>query len=58
MDFSIVIPAFNEKNRLLPFLKNLSLQIKESKLSGEIIIVDDGGLQASYQTYLAVAASS
>jgi len=41
-DISIIIPAFNEKNRLPLFLKNLVPYCTSQKRTSEIIIVDDG----------------
>lgn len=52
MDFSIVIPAFNEKERLSSFLFNLTEEISKSNLNGEIIIVDDGSRKDDYRYYL------
>ncbi|MBF0521483.1 MAG: glycosyltransferase [Candidatus Omnitrophica bacterium] len=50
-DFSLVIPAYNEGDRLEVFLKELVLQMKGSHLSGEIIVVDDGSLEKDRNAY-------
>lgn len=55
MDFSIIIPAFNEKNRLPPFLSDLAENLKEAPLSAEILVVDDGSREEDYQAYLKTA---
>lgn len=51
MNFSIIIPAFNERKRLPVFLNNLVKDIKESGLSCEVIIVDDGSTKENYKSY-------
>jgi len=51
MDFSIIIPAFNEKERLPPFMLSLVTQMQKINLKGEIIIVDDGGSNHDYLSY-------
>ena len=51
-DFSIVIPAFNEGERLPGFLKALAQALPGLPVSGEVIVVDDGSLpehRAQYQ---------
>jgi len=57
MDFSIVIPALNEKTRLPPFLLALAKKLQEEPLNAEIIVVDDGGREGDYQAYLKTASS-
>ena len=52
MNFSIIIPAFNEKERLPPFMLSLVTQMQKISLKGEIIIVDDGGSNDDYLSYL------
>ena len=52
MDFSIIIPAFNEKDRLPKFLLSLVNDLNKINLNGEIIIVDDGSRNQDYQSYL------
>ncbi len=41
-EISIVIPAFNESNRILPTLNITHAYFKDKKINFEIIIVDDG----------------
>jgi glycosyltransferase involved in cell wall biosynthesis len=51
-DFSIVIPAYNEGERLPDFLKALVREVSKLPFSGEVIIVDDGSRpehRAQYQ---------
>jgi dolichyl-phosphate beta-glucosyltransferase len=50
-DFSIIIPAYNEGERLPAFLKELVRELAAEPLFGEIIIVDDGGLPAHHARY-------
>jgi len=52
VDFSIIIPAFNEKDRLPKFLLSLVNDLNKINLNGEIIIVDDGSRNQDYQSYL------
>ena len=42
MDFSIVIPAFNEERRLAKTLDKVRLYLKLRKMDSEVIVVDDG----------------
>lgn len=49
MDFSIIIPAYNEKTRLPSFLSGLVRSIVDSRLDGEMIIVDDGSDEENYR---------
>lgn len=57
MDFSIIIPAFNEKGRLPPFLSALVEEISQTSYKAEIIIVDDGGSKENHQVYLNAVSS-
>lgn len=50
--FSLIIPAFNEKERLPQFLFSLSEEIIKSNLIGEVIIVDDGSAEEHQKAYL------
>ncbi len=52
MDFSIVIPTYNERNRLPQFLINLAQEIGSAKLDAEIIVIDDGSAEEHYKKYL------
>ncbi|HTZ11744.1 MAG TPA: glycosyltransferase [Candidatus Margulisiibacteriota bacterium] len=49
--FSIIIPAFNEKERLPAFLPGLKEILAKERLSGEIIVVDDGSSTADQRVY-------
>lgn len=55
MDFSVIIPAYNEKDRLPPFLAELLVEIGNAGLKGEIIIVDDGSSEAHRCVYSGLA---
>lgn len=54
MDFSIVIPAFNEKERLSGFFLSLVDALSRINLEGEIIIVDDGSREEDHRSYLSL----
>jgi len=41
-DLSIVIPAYNEENRIIDTLEKVDKYIKEKNINAEIIVVDDG----------------
>jgi dolichyl-phosphate beta-glucosyltransferase len=51
MQISIIIPAFNERYRLPPFLSDLTRDISKLNLDAEIIIVDDGSAPEDYLVY-------
>ena len=57
MDFSVVIPAFNERNRLPSFLSRLAERVGSSGAAGEIIVVDDGGREDDHRAYAEAARS-
>lgn len=44
---SVVIPAYNEQNRLAPSLERIASYLKDSGIDGEIVIVDDGSVDAT-----------
>src|SRR4030067_3695143 len=44
---SIIIPAYNEENRILPTLKAVNEFFREENLFYEIIIVNDGSLDST-----------
>ncbi len=52
-DISIIIPAFNEAKRLPPFLDTVVSFCKGSRLTYEIVVVDDGSTDRTF----AIAAS-
>ncbi|MEA2645114.1 MAG: hypothetical protein QOE92_197 [Chloroflexota bacterium] len=41
-DLSVVVPAYNERNRLPPSLRAIDAYLRERGLPGELIVVDDG----------------
>ena len=47
IDFSFVIPAFNEESRIRSTLEQLANFLSEMPLSWEIIVVDDGSSDAT-----------
>lgn len=48
-DISIVVPAFNEAGRLPPFLNRLISYCNSNKKVYEIIVVDDGSTDKTYE---------
>ena len=42
LDFTVVIPAYNEVDQIGPELKRINSVLKDTKLRYEIIVVDDG----------------
>ncbi len=51
-DLSIVIPAFNEINAIKGGIEELQAMIKEHKLDAEIVVVDDGSSDGTYEKAL------
>ncbi len=49
LELSIIVPAYNEQLRITSFLKNLLNFSKKNFESYEIIIVDDGSIDKTYQ---------
>ncbi len=56
IDISIVIPAFNESRRLPPFLARVISYCQEIDKACEIIIVDDGSSDATFEAASAFTA--
>jgi dolichyl-phosphate beta-glucosyltransferase len=54
MDLSIVIPAFNEALKIGDDVTAASVFFEEHKISGEVIVVDDGSADGTYDTALSV----
>ena len=48
-NLSVVIPVFNEQDNLLPLYKELSLVLSKLNQAYEIIFVDDGSTDSSFQ---------
>ncbi len=46
---SVVIPAFNEQNRIMPFLKDLVAFKEKNPWVLELVVVDDGSTDATLQ---------
>ena len=45
---SIVVPAYNEVENIAPLMEHFSNMFSESKLSGEVILVDDGSTDKTF----------
>lgn len=57
MSISLIIPAYNEEKRIVPFLESIALYVAQhSDEVGEVIVVDDGSTDATKQ--VAIEASS
>ncbi len=52
MKLSVVVPCYNEALSLNEFYDSLSLALKENKISYELIMVDDGSSDDTYQKLL------
>ncbi len=46
-DLSVVIPAYNEAQRIVPTLTSVHHYFQQNRLNGEIIVVDDGSTDAT-----------
>ncbi len=51
-DLSIVIPAYNEINAIKSGIEELQAMIAEHKLDAEIVVVDDGSTDGTYEKAL------
>ena len=49
MKVSVIIPAFNEEENILLLLEEFERMLKESALSCEVILVDDGSSDHTYE---------
>jgi glycosyltransferase involved in cell wall biosynthesis len=49
MDLSIIIPIYNEEHNLLPLLEEITSVLRATGRSYEIICVDDGSRDQSYE---------
>lgn len=47
IDLSVVIPAYNEAKRIVPTITSVIHYLKTHKITGEIIVVDDGSTDAT-----------
>jgi len=48
-DIAIIIPAFNEKENLLPLMQEIDYVVKKDKIDYEVIIVDDGSFDGTLE---------
>jgi glycosyltransferase involved in cell wall biosynthesis len=48
-NIAIIIPAFNEKENIVPLLKEIDAVVKKEKRSYEVIIVDDGSCDGTFE---------
>jgi dolichyl-phosphate beta-glucosyltransferase len=56
VDLTVVIPAFNEEQRLLPTLERLHAHLSAGAMSYEIVVVDDGSRDGTREVVAAAAA--
>jgi glycosyltransferase involved in cell wall biosynthesis len=45
---SVVVPAYNEEENIFPLMVEFSKMFSESKLNGEVILVDDGSTDGTF----------
>ena len=48
MEISVVIPAYNEENRIVPTIDTIKKYLNKHSKNYEIIIIDDGSKDATY----------
>ena len=48
-DIAIIIPAFNEKENLLPLMREIDSVVRKDKMDYEVIIVDDGSFDGTLE---------
>jgi len=46
---SVVVPAYNEEENIPPLLENFEKMFRESKLEGEVLLVDDGSTDKTFE---------
>lgn len=45
---SVVVPAYNEAENIFPLVEQFNSMFREAKLSGEVILVDDGSADGTF----------
>lgn len=55
---SIVIPAYNEQNRIVGTLEKIAEYLGQQDYTSEVLVVDDGSTDATYQRALEFAAGA
>ena len=58
VNLTLVIPAYNEEQRLLPTLERLHAHLSARPMSYEIVVVDDGSSRETCEVVEAAAARS
>src|SRR5688500_8652627 len=54
IDLSVVIPLFNEQDNIPPIYDELSAALNELGLDYEVIVIDDGSRDASFERLKAI----
>jgi dolichyl-phosphate beta-glucosyltransferase len=58
VEISVIIPAFNEEARLQPYLERVLGYLKSIAVSHEVIVVDDGSTDKTYEIVLSLKAAN
>lgn len=58
IEWSIVIPAYNEASRILPYLRTITSHMRDRSQPCEVLVVDDGSTDATASMVEALIAST
>ena len=53
-DYSLIIPVFQNRGTLTALYEEIKIILKNNKLTGEIIFVDDGSEDKSYEKLIQI----